>query len=473
MLVIKMYGLNTAHIIGIVLTLALIVGTGIYSGRKVKNASDFTTGGGKTGTFIIIGSIVGTLVGGASTVGTAQDAFTYGFSAWWFTIGAGLGCLFLIFFVKRLRKNGETTIQGMLAKEYGTKVGTVSSVLVSIGIFINLISQILAASSLLSSMFGMTLAIASLIVIALMAVYVIFGGVWGTGIVGIVKVGLLYIAVITAGIVALSAAGGFGQLGQVLPADQYFSMSSHGIGKDLGSCFSVILGVLSTQVYANAVLSAKSDKTAKRGSLLSAILIPPIGLGSLIIGMYMVSSNPSINPVNAFPLFIMENMPALFGGIILATLLVTIVGTGAGLALSISTIFTNDIYKKFINKEADQKKLLKVSRILIIVILIIGALPTIINLADMINQLTFLSMAFRASVIFIPLCAVLFFTGKVDSRYAFAATIAGPLSVIVVKYAFNPSFDSLVIGILVSLILVLIGAFVKSRQKIAGGIQQR
>ena len=36
-------------ILGIVLVLALIIGVGLYSGRKVKDAKDFLTGGGKAG----------------------------------------------------------------------------------------------------------------------------------------------------------------------------------------------------------------------------------------------------------------------------------------------------------------------------------------------------------------------------------------------------------------------------------------
>ncbi len=44
---------------------------------------------------MIIGTIVGTLVGGASTVGTAELAFNHGFSALWFTLGGGIGCLIM------------------------------------------------------------------------------------------------------------------------------------------------------------------------------------------------------------------------------------------------------------------------------------------------------------------------------------------------------------------------------------------
>lgn len=48
-----MTGLTVA---GIVLVLALIIGVGLYSGRKVKNAKDFLTGGGKAGPGLVCGA---------------------------------------------------------------------------------------------------------------------------------------------------------------------------------------------------------------------------------------------------------------------------------------------------------------------------------------------------------------------------------------------------------------------------------
>ena len=52
-------------------------------------------GGGKIGFGVVAGLIMGTLVGGSSTVGTAQLAYNYGMSAWWFTLGGGIACLVL------------------------------------------------------------------------------------------------------------------------------------------------------------------------------------------------------------------------------------------------------------------------------------------------------------------------------------------------------------------------------------------
>ena len=124
------------HIVGMVLTLALIAGVGVWSGRRVQDAADFTTGGGKAGPWLVCGAIMGSLVSGQATVGTAQLAFTYGLSAWWFTLGAGLGCLVLaVGYVIPLRRSGSVTLLQVVASEFGPTAGYVGSVLCSIGIF--------------------------------------------------------------------------------------------------------------------------------------------------------------------------------------------------------------------------------------------------------------------------------------------------------------------------------------------------
>ena len=63
-------------------TVGVLLAVSILSGRKVKDAKAFTTGG-KAGSWMVCGAILGTLVGGQSTIGTAQLAFSFGLSAWW------------------------------------------------------------------------------------------------------------------------------------------------------------------------------------------------------------------------------------------------------------------------------------------------------------------------------------------------------------------------------------------------------
>ena len=54
---------------------------------------------------------------------------------------------------------------------------------------------------------------------------------------------------------------------------RFTSLVARGASKDIGSALSLVLGVLSTQTYAQAIWSGKSDSAARKGALLSALLI--------------------------------------------------------------------------------------------------------------------------------------------------------------------------------------------------------
>ena len=174
--------LSALHVVGLVATILLIIGIGIYSGRKVKSAADFSSGGGKAGSWIVCGAIMGTLVSSQATIGTAQLAFSYGMSAWWFTLGSGIGCLILALgYAAPFRRSGCKTLLQIVSQEYGPTAETAGSIFCSIGIFISVVAQILGATALLTTIFPLNHLSAALISIALMAFYVIFGGVWGAG----------------------------------------------------------------------------------------------------------------------------------------------------------------------------------------------------------------------------------------------------------------------------------------------------
>lgn len=479
--------LSILHVIGILTTLIAVSLLGFYSGKKVSNASDFATSGGKAGAMMVAGTIMGTLVGGTSTVGTAQLAFSFGLSAWWFTLGAGIGCLVMtIAYVLPLRGSGCTTLLQIISREYGKSAGFMASVLCSIGIFINIIAQLLSGIALVTAVTPLTNLAAVLVVAALMVFYVIFGGVWGTGIVGVFKLILIYLAVIVGGAIAYRLSGGIFALratlisalagtelgamnGIATAADvvgTFANLTARGFSKDVGSGVSLILGVLSTQTYAQAIWSARSDAAARKGALISSFLVPPIGIGGILVGLFMrthyitASELKALGGVlpegfmgviektsQAFPSFLVNHMPgpvgALSCGVILATLLIAVVGTGAGLALGCSTIISNDILKKRVARMDDPKFNLLATRSLIAVILLFASMIAYVVPAAIINDFSYLSMGLRAAVVFVPMCCGLWLKGRIRPGFANVCIIAGPIAVIAGQMAgsdMNPLF---------------------------------
>lgn len=467
--------MNTYTIVGILITLVVFVGLSIYAGTRVKSASDFVSGGGCR-SYIVAGTIMGTLVGGSSTIGTAQLAYTYGLSAWWFTLGGGLAALVLaVGFIKQYRHSGSSTLVGIVSAEYGRTSGMLASVLSSLGIFVNIIAQILSAIAVLVVIIPAVGTVAAAIIAAvLMMVYVTLGGIKGAGMVGVLKLVLLYITVVFCAAAVLVLSKGLNPLiDQINSLHKNFGLFARGFGIDAGAGASLIFGVLTTQTYGQAVMAGKTDKAARGGALISAVMIPPVGICGILVGLYMRAQNLGITDKaemgkiakTALTEFIANHVPHFLGGVMLATLLFAVVGTGAGLALGISTIINNDIRKQISKKTQDSKKDLLFSRVCIIAVLAIAVIAAIVLNKTPIQIFAYISMGLRGAVMFMPLMLAIFAKNKVRKVFMITSIIVSPVIVMIFVFWNVFTFDPLFLGLAFSITISIIGLIVGKRKE--------
>jgi SSS family solute:Na+ symporter len=448
--------LTIQHLIGIVFTLFLIIGVSIYAGRQVKSSEDFAVSGRRAGSIMVAGTIIGTLVGSASTIGTAQLAYMYGMSAWWFTLGGGIGCIFLALLAGPLRERELETVPQYLSHYYGERAEFYAAIFVSIGVFFNIVPQVTSAVALLVSVFPVGIPIAAAIAVFLMIAYVFFGGAWGTSIMGVMKIILMYITLTFAGFVALKLSGGFSGLTAQFSAYPWFSLFGRGLNDDLAAAFSMVLGVLSSQIYYQAIFCGRNTRAARNGALLSAFLIPLIGPVGIFIGLFMRVNYPDIQPALAFPMFVMHHLHPLLAGVVLVTLLLAILGTGAGLTLSVSTLISRDIYQK-IRPQAKDTTVLAVFRLLIVIVLFLAlVLILFMGIDIVILEWSYLSLGLRGAAIFIPLIFAIILGERVPRKAGLFSIIVAPsvilLGVFLLPWNFNPLYPGLLFGLAVILL---------------------
>ena len=132
--------MTTIQLCGAVLVMISIIIFGILSGKNVKSNSDFESGGSRGGYPMVTGMIMGTMVGGSATIGTAQQAYAAGLSAWWYTLSSALGCILLAcIFVNPFLDQKTPTLLGILRKEYGAKVEMAISTLYALAMLLGLV----------------------------------------------------------------------------------------------------------------------------------------------------------------------------------------------------------------------------------------------------------------------------------------------------------------------------------------------
>ena len=122
-------------------------------------------------------------------------------------------------------------------------------------------------------------------------------------------------------------------------------------------------------------------KTARTGILFAAMLklMMPVIVMLPGIAAYVLNKNGHLEVVGGMDgaySAVLGFLPEGLKGLAIAALTAAIVASLAGKANSISTIFTLDIYKKYINREAGEKKLVITGRLVVIVAMIIAVLFT-------------------------------------------------------------------------------------------------
>ena len=287
--------LTSTHFFSLIITLLVTMLPGILAARRVKSAEDYNVGGRSAGAGMVAGTIIGTIVGGAATVGTAQLGFKLGLTAWWFTLGSGIALMLMaIFYSVPLRRSGLTTIAEFLVTNYGKPAGWLATLSACAGIFFSIVASTLTALHLVAAIFNVPLTLAAGVIILVTAALVFFGGLSSSGMAGLFKIMLIFASIFVGGLLAYNDMGGYTGIRAVFPEQPWFSLFGRGLGDGLFSLGAMIVGVISTQTYVQAIFSAKNGKAAAAGCLSAALVVIPVGLPSVMIGMFMHAQHPEI-----------------------------------------------------------------------------------------------------------------------------------------------------------------------------------
>ena len=442
--------------------IASFLAVGIIAGKQRKNA-DFSLGGRQTSIPGVVGILMGSVVGGASTVGTVEMAYRYGAVACWFTVGAGVACLLLgLKLAAPLRLSGCATISEYMGKEYGVSTTYATTIVSSLGTFLSMTAQFLASIALLKGIFAINSIHAALSVGILVLGFIIVGGIQSFSAIGKIKIFLLYSVLILCVLAAVYQGYTPSFLTLKLPLSPWFNPFSKGILPSLSSFLSLIVGVFSTQIYIQAIFSAKNAHTARTGALISAFLIPPLGFLGIWVGLAVRASGVEIPPGEAFSWFILHSFPTIIGGGLWAVFLMTTIASTAGLALGITTNITNDLLQPFLRiMHSDQIKTF-LNRGILIFLIGLSSILSIHSANNTILSWSYLSMGLRGGGSIIPFLFALKKPGILPPKFGLASVLAGLLGVFCAPML---RLDPLFFSLTLSAGIVLTGIIFSSRRK--------
>ena len=391
--------------------------------RSEGNNENFALAGRRLSAPLICVTIIGLAVGGASTIGVSEHAFRVGLSAGWYTIAWALGAIVMgLFMAKKYREQNITTITELIERHH-TKGAVILGVFCQIVIQLVIISlQYIAGGSILHAILPDIFDFhTGMIVSAITFIGITFiGGMWSASLSNVLNIILIYVGILAATIIQFKKIGSMDHLAAALPANVPWFSFIDGVGPVTITSWVVTLITvnLSLQSILQISLGAKDAATAKKGFVWGGILMLPVGVLAAFLGLVAKAMYPDAQAALALPQVIVGLQPVL-AGVTLAALWAADVSTACNLLLSAGTLFSSDIYKRFINPQCDQARQLLMTRACI-GILTLGLAMSVSSILGTIMIGLSLTAAFSVIVI-----VALFFPQYASKAAGFWTLLAG------------------------------------------------
>lgn len=431
------------HLLLVIVYSAVVVGLGLWTARYVRSSSAFFVAGRSLGPGLVLATMLAANIGAGSTVGTAGLAYTDGVSAWWWVGSAGLGSLVFAFFVApRLWQLAKThdfyTTGDYLEFRYGPLVRGVATLLVALGALALLAGQLIAGASILNVITGIPRWAGALAGGAIMTVYFTAGGLLGTAWINVLQLCVMLGGFLLALPFAIQSAGGLPQLvGPAAPA--WFGDITYSSGPGSGWTLLALTGpafIVSPGLIQKA-FGADSARSVRLGVSLNALALLLFACLPVLMGMAARVTMPGISDPNAvLPSLLTYQLPAWLGAFALAAVFSTEVDTCDAILFMLSTSASKDLYKRFINPAADDRKLLRVGRIAAVAGGTAGVLLSV-WLDTVIGALT-VFYSLLVVTLLVPIVAGLY-SRRAGEREALAAIVAGVLTLFVLRVGLNRS----------------------------------
>lgn len=428
---------------------------GWFSSKLVKSSIDYVLAGRKMPVYMVASGLFATWFGSETILGASSEFLEGGIlGIIEDPFGAAL-CLFLIglFYAKPLYKLNLYTFSDYFRIRFGKKVELISVLFMVPSYFGWIAAQLVAMAVILQSIAAIPFTIGIVFCGAIVLFYTYLGGMWSISITDTIQTVLIIVGLAYIAFQLWSEIPDINKLISDLPAGFFDFTPKNKTGKDwmiyFGAWVTIGLGSIPQQDVFQRVLSAESQKTAVRGSFISAFMYLTVAIFPLIIvlcGVYLYPELKTGDLQMMIPKLILTHSSLFIQVIFFGALLSAIMSTCSAAILAPSTVIAENLIKPLFKNELSDASLLRIMRYSTVLITV-AAIVLSLNQRD-IYELVGSSSVLSLVALFIPLTAGLFLK-KANSTGAILSMILGTTVWIVCEY-FETEYPANVLGLLAS-----------------------
>jgi SSS family solute:Na+ symporter len=344
------------------------IALGLWISRRVRGSNDFFVAGRSLGPGLLFATFLAANIGGGSTIGATGLGYRDGIAAWWWVGSAGIGSAILAMWVgptiRRIAAAHDLRTAGdYLEWRYDRRVRAVIAALLWIGTVAILAGQLVGIAWILEVVIGTPKIVGCAIGAIVVTVYFAAGGLLSSAFVNIVQLSVKVAGFLIALPIVLHAIGGWSGLHAAVPSPAMWNPWRNGASgwiyvAMLAPNFIISPGLL------QKVYGAKDDRTVRIGVGLNAVCLLAYALMPTVLGMASLVLHPGLaNRELALPMLFMHDVPFWVGALGLAAVFSAEVSAADAVLFMLATSLSQDLYKRFINPDASDQRVLRVARL--------------------------------------------------------------------------------------------------------------
>ena len=442
-----------------------LLAVGFYASHKIKNNTDFALAGRNIRFPLLLGTLIGTSIGAASTLGKAGKAYEIGISLFLATMAYAVGLFLFGLMAPAIHRAKIWNVPDALFLRYGSAVRLVFAITMMLSVTALFGTQLIATGLAITSvMIDINITYSEAIIAAgvIMVIYTILGGLLAVAYTDLIQTVVMLIAIgILLPIYIISDLGIDLTMSNLTPPENNFWGGLTPIYIVSIIIIDLLFSLIDPSLWQRAAAAKNPQVIRKAMFVTSGIYVywsfVIVFLGTMASHILPDLTNRSGGIDAAIPELILLYMPAGIKGLCLAAMIAIMMSTADTALLIAGTCFSRDIYRP-LKPSANDATLLKVTRV---VITIIGSLGIIFALyMQNIFELVLLSTAIFVSGAFVPTMAALFWH-KATKVGAIISSSVAAISVIVL-YALKISdllpnyIEPIIVSMSLSLVLMIV-----------------
>ena len=377
------------------LVLALIVvallAVSVSQVRKTRTKADYLVAGRTLPWYVLVFTLLSSWIGSGSLFAGAENAFHNGFAALWQPAGGWCGLLIIYFIAPRARKFAQFTIPDLLETRYDVTARVLGATAILFAFTAITSYQFIGGGDILHivfprldvaarEIFGIAKGDEHRLGMVIIAVFVVtftaLAGMASVAYMDVVIGSLATFAALLSVPFLLVRVGGWSGFHAALPP-QYFQTFGNFTGAGGGFVRAMELLVptmfllIGNQSIYQKFFSARTERDARLsvvGWLGGTVLLELLIVGIVVLGAALFLHTPGVKAREIIPYTARNGVPSLVGAILVGAIFAKVISTANNYLFSPATNLVNDVYTRFINPDAPDKTVLRVSRVLIAVL---------------------------------------------------------------------------------------------------------